>query len=109
MIFNPVTNEELVAALNGKFTITGDGKRWTGDLTINRAYYNFIKRFDATGTISYTGDFLNPELNIVATYQGTRTIGTRQFRVAGAVGKSRRHAQDHRHPKRAEGRIRDDD
>ena len=74
MIFNPVTNEELVAVLDGKFTITGDGKRWTGDLTINRAYYNFIKRFDATGSISYTGDFLNPALNIVATYQGTRTV-----------------------------------
>ncbi len=74
MIFNPVTNEELVAVLDGKFTITGDGRRWTGDLTVNRAYYNFIKRFDATGSISYTGDFLNPALNIVATYQGTRTI-----------------------------------
>jgi hypothetical protein len=76
MIFNPVTNEELVAVLDGKFTITGDGKRWTGDLTINRAYYNFIKRFDATGSISYTGDFLNPALNIRATYQGTRTDTT---------------------------------
>ena len=74
MIFNPTTNEELVAVLDGKFTVTGDGRRWTGDLTINRAYYNFIKRFDATGSISYTGDFLNPALNIVATYQGTRTI-----------------------------------
>ena len=74
MIFNPVTSEELVAALDGRFTITGDGRRWTGDLTITRAYYNFFKRFDATGSIRYTGDFLNPELNINATYQGTRTI-----------------------------------
>jgi hypothetical protein len=74
MIFNPVTSEELVAALDGRFTITGDGKRWTGDLTITRAYYNFFKRFEATGSIRYTGDFLNPELNINATYQGTRTI-----------------------------------
>jgi hypothetical protein len=74
MIFNPVTSEELVAALDGRFTITGDGTRWTGDLTITRAYYNFFKRFDATGSIRYTGDFLNPELNINATYQGTRTI-----------------------------------
>ena len=74
MIFNPVTSEELVAALDGRFTITGDGKRWTGDLTITRAYYNFFKRFDATGSIRYTGDFLNPELNINATYQGTRNI-----------------------------------
>ena len=76
MIFNPITNEELVAALDGKFTITGDGKTWTGDMTIARAYYNFFKRFDATGSIRYTGDFLNPELNIVATYQGTRSLDT---------------------------------
>ncbi len=85
MIFNPVMNEELVAAINGKFTVTGDGTRWTGDLTINRAYYNFFKRFDATGTIRYTGDFLNPELNINATYQGTRTV---QDTTAGAAPRS---------------------
>jgi len=85
MIFNPVMNEELVAALNGKFTVTGDGTRWTGDLTINRAYYNFFKRFDATGSIRYTGDFLNPELNINATYQGTRTV---QDTTAGAAPRS---------------------
>ncbi|HUI64753.1 MAG TPA: translocation/assembly module TamB domain-containing protein, partial [Bacteroidota bacterium] len=74
MIFNPATNEELVASFDGRFTVTGDGTRWTGDLTIARAYYNFFKRFDATGSIRYTGDFLNPELNIVATYQGSRTL-----------------------------------
>jgi hypothetical protein len=74
MIFDPATSEELVAAIDGRFTITGDGKRWTGELTINRAYYNFFKRFDATGSIRYTGDFLNPELNINATYQATRTV-----------------------------------
>ncbi|HXX62646.1 MAG TPA: translocation/assembly module TamB domain-containing protein, partial [Bacteroidota bacterium] len=74
MLFNPATNEELVASFDGRFTITGDGRRWTGDLTIARAYYNFFKRFDATGSIRYTGDFLDPELNIVATYQGSRTL-----------------------------------
>jgi hypothetical protein len=76
MIFNPVTSEELDASLDGRFTITGDGTRWTGELSITRAYYNFFKRFDATGSIRYTGDFLNPELNITATYQGTRTLDT---------------------------------
>jgi hypothetical protein len=74
MIFNPATSEELVATLDGRFNIAEDGKRWTGDLTISRAYYNFIKRFDATGSIRYAGDFLDPELNISATYKGTRTI-----------------------------------
>jgi hypothetical protein len=74
MIFNPATSEELVATLNGNFTITGNGTHWVGDLTIERAYYNFFKRFDATGTIRYTGDFMNPELNITATYLGNRTV-----------------------------------
>jgi hypothetical protein len=74
MIFNPATSEELVATMDGRFTISGDGKRWNGDLTINRAYYNFFKRFDATGTIRYTGDFMDPELNILARYKGSRTL-----------------------------------
>jgi hypothetical protein len=73
MIFNAATNEELVAKLVGRFSITGDGTRWIGNLTIDRAYYNFIKRFDAEGTIRYSGDFLNPELNITARYEGLRT------------------------------------
>ncbi|MEW6511348.1 MAG: hypothetical protein AB1428_10345 [Bacteroidota bacterium] len=74
MIFNPATSEELVAALDGRFNIAGDGRRWTGDLTIERAYYNFFKRFDATGTIRFTGDLMDPELNIEATYKGMRTL-----------------------------------
>lgn len=73
MIFNAATNEELVANLVGRFSITEDGKRWIGTLTIDRAYYNFIKRFNADGTIRYTGEFLNPELNITARYEGIRT------------------------------------
>jgi hypothetical protein len=74
MIFNPATSEELLASISGKFSITEDGKRWFGDLTVDRAYYNFFKRFNATGTIRYTGDFLNPGLDIKAQYQGTRVI-----------------------------------
>lgn len=73
MIFNPATNEELVANITGKVNITEDGKTWGGTLDVNRASYNFYgKRFDAEGTMTYTGDFLNPEMNIVATYEGTR-------------------------------------
>ena len=73
MIFNAATNEELVANLVGTFSITGDGRRWIGTLTIDRAYYNFVKRFDAEGTIRYSGEFLNPELDITARYEGLRT------------------------------------
>lgn len=74
MIFNAATNEELVANITGRVAITEDGKYWVGTLDVVRASYNFYgKRFDAEGTITYTGDFLNPELNITATYEGTRT------------------------------------
>jgi len=90
MIFNPATSEELVATLNGNFTITGDGKYWIGDLTVDRAYYYFFKRFEATGNIRYTGDLMNPELNIMATYEGTRTVvdttsGNRSEKVVVSV------------------------
>jgi len=74
MIFNSATNEELVANITGRVAITEDGKYWVGTLDVVRASYNFYgKRFNAEGTITYTGDFLNPELNITATYEGTRT------------------------------------
>jgi hypothetical protein len=74
MVFNPETGEELVANLDGKFVILEDGKQWLGTLKVQRAYYNFTRRFDAEGTLQYTGDFLNPELDITAKYAGTRTL-----------------------------------
>ncbi|MGA9116169.1 MAG: translocation/assembly module TamB domain-containing protein, partial [Bacteroidota bacterium] len=72
MIFNTATGEELVANLDGRFAIVEDGKEWVGTVTIQRAYYNFTRRFDAEGTISFSGDFLNPELNVTARYRATR-------------------------------------
>jgi hypothetical protein len=74
MIFNPLTAEKLVATINGNFAIRGDKSRWFGELTVSQAYYNFLKRFDAEGKIRYNGDFLNPELDITATYQNRRTV-----------------------------------
>jgi hypothetical protein len=74
MIFNPITGEELVAAINGRFLITDDGRRWVGDLLVERGYYFFFKRFNADGRIRYTGDFLDPVLDIAATYEGSRTV-----------------------------------
>ncbi len=74
MIFNPISSEELVATIDGRFSITGDGRRWLGVLEISRAYYNFYRRFDAEGRIQFTGDFMNPELDIQATYRGTRAV-----------------------------------
>ncbi|MFN0156597.1 MAG: hypothetical protein ACKVRP_00830 [Bacteroidota bacterium] len=74
MIFNPTTGEELVANLEGRFRILEDGTQWIGVVTVDRAYYNFTKRFDAEGTLRFTGNFLNPELDITARYRGTRTL-----------------------------------
>jgi hypothetical protein len=75
MIFNPTTGEELDAAINGNFLITDDGRRWFGDLVVERASYFFLKRFNAEGRIRFTGDFLNPVLDITAQYTATRTVG----------------------------------
>jgi len=75
MVFYNAPPEELVATINGKFTITEDGRKWYGDLRVDKAYYLFYnKQFDASGSLRYTGDFLNPELDITATYAGTRVL-----------------------------------
>jgi hypothetical protein len=74
MIFSTTPPEELQANIRGKFSITGDREQWIGDLEVVRAYYYFYKQFDAEGTIRYSGDFLNPELDIKASYQGTRIL-----------------------------------
>ena len=74
MIFYPATAEELVATISGKFSITDDGKQWFGDLVVERAYYNFFKRFNAEGNIRFAGNFQNPELDIQGTYQGARIV-----------------------------------
>ncbi len=74
MIFDPVSGEELVAGINGRFSITGDGRQWFGDLVVERAYYNFLKRFNADGSIRFRGDLMNPELDIRARYEGTRIL-----------------------------------
>jgi len=74
MVFNPISSEELVATIDGRFSITEDGRRWLGDLAVSRAYYSFYRRFDAEGRIRFTGDFMNPELDITASYRGVRTV-----------------------------------
>ncbi|MBI5471551.1 MAG: hypothetical protein HY961_04320 [Ignavibacteriae bacterium] len=75
IIFNAATNEELVASIDGQFAITEDGRTWVGELDVSRASYNFYgKRFAADGTLLYTGDFMDPELNITATYKSSRPV-----------------------------------
>jgi hypothetical protein len=44
--------------------------RLAGEVEVGeRSYYNFLKRFQASGKLQFTGDPLNPELTIVARYE----------------------------------------
>ena len=84
-VFSNFTNEQLLAELKGRtaFTRDGDQMHLTGELDLgHRSYYNNFKKLDATGKVRFTGDPLNPELDIVATYEGVHrgvdsTAGTR--------------------------------
>jgi hypothetical protein len=72
-VFNTQTREELYADLQGRlyFYKTPEMSRLTGQVEVgNRSYYNFIKKFEATGKLLFTGDILNPELDVTGTYQG---------------------------------------
>jgi len=80
-IFSNFTNEQLFAELKGRtvFTRDGDQMHLSGELDLgNRSYYSNFKKLDATGNVKFTGDPLNPELNVVASYEGVHrgTAGT---------------------------------
>lgn len=73
LIFNSTTNEELYAVLGGRLHLSNS----TGAMVLNgevsvqtNSYYTFYKQFAATGKLSFTGDPLNPSLDITAQYQG---------------------------------------
>ncbi len=77
-VFNTQPSEELFADLKGKlaFFKNASQTRLTGEMSLeSRSYYNFFKRFDASGTIDFSGDPLNPELNVTAKYTGTHNLG----------------------------------
>jgi TamB, inner membrane protein subunit of TAM complex len=74
MVFNAATNEELFADLNGKLVLSKeDGKmNLTGTINLSdRSSYTFYKKFDASGSLKFTGDPQNPQLDITAQYTGT--------------------------------------
>ncbi len=76
MIFTPSTNEELYAELDGTVSLIKGGgtARLTGEITVSpNSYYNFFRRFDASGKLKFIGQWDNPELDIQATYEGYRT------------------------------------
>jgi hypothetical protein len=81
MIFNANAGayEELYAELNGKLTMVKDesGVRLIGTINVgSESKYTFYKTFNAAGSLSFVGDPQNPQLNILATYEGTHCIGT---------------------------------
>lgn len=72
MIFTPSTNEELYAELEGTVrALNLDGTpNIYGEISIGkRSYYNFLKRFDATGTLKFVGPWDNPQMDIEARYE----------------------------------------
>jgi hypothetical protein len=86
-VFSKFTNEQLLAELKGRTTFTKDGDqiRLTGELELgNRSYYNNFKKLAATGTLKFTGDPVNPELDIVASYEGIhRGVDTSGYLASG--------------------------
>jgi len=93
-VFSNFTNEQLFAELKGRtvFTRDGDQMHLSGELDLgNRSYYNNFKKLDATGKVKFTGDPLNPELNVVASYEGVHrdTTGTSASSSGAFAGGSR--------------------
>jgi len=77
MMFNQATSEELFADLNGKLTLSRerDDTRLIGSINVSeRSYYTFYKKFDASGTLTFTGKPDNPQLDIKAKYSGTHLV-----------------------------------
>jgi hypothetical protein len=92
-VFNTQTSEELFADLQGRlyFNRIPGISRLTGQVDVgNRSYYNFIKRFEATGKLLFTGSVLNPELDISATYEG-RHDTTNQSQTFGGCWPDKSH------------------
>ncbi len=76
MIFNDniATFEELTAIIQGRLILRGEGKKLQLIGSVNVAkgsQYYFYKRFDATGTLQFVGPPDNPELYILAEYEGS--------------------------------------
>lgn len=73
IIVNQVTNEVLFADFKGRlfFNKEKDQTRLTGEVELsNRSFYNYIRQFQASGKLFFTGDPENPELDVIAKYEG---------------------------------------
>jgi hypothetical protein len=97
-VFNEFTNEQLLAELRGRtaFARDGDQVRLTGELQLgSRSYYNYFKKLDATGKLRFTGNPLNPELDVVASYEGVHrgardTVSTSFTSSQSGIGASQK-------------------
>ena len=90
-VFNTQPDEELFADLKGKlaFFKIPSQTRLTGEMSLEgRSYYNFFKRFDASGNIDFTGDPVNPELNVTAKYEGIHSLDTLSSAAGSQVPKT---------------------
>jgi hypothetical protein len=93
-VFNTQTSEELFADLQGRlyFNRTPEISRLTGQVEVgNRSYYYFIKRFEAAGKLLFTGNVLNPELDVTATYEGRHDTTNRSQTFGGCTGPDKPH------------------
>ena len=91
-VFSTQTSEELYAALRGRlgFIKNAGGIRVSGELAVGEgSYYYQIKKFNASGSLLFTGDPLNPELNIVAQYTGTHQADTTSLTAGTQSGVER--------------------
>lgn len=89
MIFAQATNEELYAELDGRINAVNNSGTPSiyGQITVlNRSYYNFLKRFEASGKLKFVGQWDNPELDIDAVYRGTRIPPSQSTSIAGSSG-----------------------
>ncbi len=81
MIFNANAGayEALYAELNGKMILKKDefGQQLNGTINISDgSNYKFYKEFKASGSLTFVGDPQNPQLNILAKYEGTHCKNT---------------------------------
>jgi hypothetical protein len=93
-VFNTQTSEELFADLQGRlyFNRIPGISRLTGQVDVgNRSYYDLFKRFEATGKLLFTGNVLNPELDISATYEGKHDTTNQSQTFGRCVGPDKPH------------------
>jgi hypothetical protein len=75
IIVDRFTNERLVAYLGGRLTFHKDSAqtRLIGEVDVGEgSFYHYIRQFDASGRLVFTGDPANPELDITATHDDFR-------------------------------------